>query len=167
MSEAFHFIICTTSCISQLREIQILLRTVIYNCVHPSGRITNTYLGHQFITDLVVYEIALNPYKINVEIEGMWIKTAGQTLAETMVLAGGRLLDIEFNDIKSGYRIRYASGVTYIDVFLFDSLSSGAGYCAALADRTQELFMETRKVLSKCQASCDRACHECLKRVCK
>lgn len=134
-----------------------------YNCVHPAGCVVNTYLGHQFMTDLVVYEIAMNPFKINVEVDGMWIKAAGQTLSEAMVLAGGRLLDIEFNDIKSGYRLRYASGITYIDVFLFDSLSSGAGYCAALANRTQELFNETRKVLSECRANCDSACHECLK----
>ncbi len=92
------------------------------------------------------------------------IRRAGQTMAEAMTLAGGRLLDIEFNEIKSGYRLRYSpdNRKTYIDVFLFDSLSSGAGYCSALADRTAELMAVTRKVLNECPAGCDSACHECL-----
>ena len=85
-------------------------------------------------------------------------------MAEAMTLAGGRLLDIEFNEIRSGYRLRYdnAQEKAFVDVFLFDSLSSGAGYCSALADRTEELMAEIRNVLSECPAKCDSACHECL-----
>lgn len=135
-----------------------------YDCHHPASRITNTYLGSQFRTDMVVYEITLNYDQVNVDAKGLWIHRAGQTLAEAMTLAGGRLLDIEFNEIRSGYRLRYdnAHGKAYIDVFLFDSLSSGAGYCSALADRTEELMSEIRKVLSDCPANCDSACHECM-----
>lgn len=134
-----------------------------YNCKH--SQIVNTYLGNQFRTDMVVYEIALEYDEINVDVHGLWIQRAGQTLAEAMTLAGGRLLDIEFNEIKSGYRIRYNNELrkAYVDVFLFDSLSSGAGYCSALADRTEELMEETKKVLNTCPNGCDSACHECLK----
>ena len=133
-------------------------------CQHPVSQITNTYLGSQFRTDMVVYEIALPYDKVNVDAKELWIHRAGQTLAEAMTLAGGRLLDIEFNEIKSGYRLRYnnAQDKAFIDVYLFDSLSSGAGYCSALADRTEELMSEIRKVLSDCSANCDSACHECL-----
>ncbi len=136
----------------------------IYECHHPAGQVVNTYLGNQFLTDMVVYEFALDSDKINVAPSGLWIRRAGQTMAEAMTLAGGRLLDIEFNEIKSGYRLRYSpdNRKTYIDVFLFDSLSSGAGYCSALADRTAELMAVTRKVLNECPAGCDSACHECL-----
>lgn len=135
-----------------------------YYCHHPASRITNTYLGNQFRTDMVVYEIALDNDEINVDSRGLWIHRAGQTLADAMTLAGGRLLDIEFNEINSGYRLRYSNeqGKTFVDIFLFDSLSSGAGYCSALADRTEELMDETRKVLISCPAGCDSACHECL-----
>ncbi len=135
-----------------------------YNCHHPAGSVVNTYLGNQFRTDMVVYEITLDARQVNVSSGGFWIRRAGQTLAEAMTLAGGRLLDIEFNEIKSGYRLRYAEEdlKAYVDVFLFDSLSSGAGYCSALAERTRELMGETRKVLEHCPAGCDSACHECL-----
>lgn len=135
-----------------------------YECHHPNGRVVNTYLGNQFRTDMVVYEITLDSEQINVDTSGLWIRRASQTLAEAMTLAGGRLLDIEFSEIKSGYRLRHSPSEkkTFVDVFLFDSLSSGAGYCSALAERTQDLMAETRKVLSECSAGCDSACHECL-----
>lgn len=135
-----------------------------YECHHPNGRVVNTYLGNQFRTDMVVYEITLDSEQINVDTSGLWIRRAGQTLAEAMTLAGGRLLDIEFSEIKSGYRLRYSPSdrKTFVDIFLFDSLSSGAGYCSALAEKTRELMNETRKVLSTCSAECDSACHECL-----
>lgn len=135
-----------------------------YFCHHSGSQVVNTYLGNQFRTDMVVYEITLDNSVINVESKGLWIQRASQTLAEAMTLAGGRILDIEFNEIKSGYRLRYngEQQKTYIDVFLFDSLSSGAGYCSALADRTEELMLETRRVLSHCPNGCESACHECL-----
>lgn len=133
-----------------------------YICQHSSSQIVNTYLGNQFRTDMVVYEITLD--NSEVDTWGLWIQRAGQTFAEAMTLAGGRLLDIEFNEIKSGYRLRYSKEErkTFVDVFLFDSLSSGAGYCSALADRTAELMEETRRVLETCPAGCDSACHECM-----
>lgn len=135
-----------------------------FDCRHSASQITNTYLGSQFRTDMVVYEIALPYDKINVDPKELWIHRAGQTMAEAMTLAGGRLLDIEFNEIRSGYRLRYdnAQEKAFVDVFLFDSLSSGAGYCSTLADRTEELMAEIRKVLSECPANCDSACHECM-----
>lgn len=135
-----------------------------FDCRHSASQITNTYLGSQFRTDMVVYEIALPYDKINVDPKELWIHRAGQTMAEAMTLAGGRLLDIEFNEIRSGYRLRYdnVQEKAFVDIFLFDSLSSGAGYCSILADRTEELMSEIRKVLSECPAKCDSACHECM-----
>lgn len=62
-----------------------------FYCRHPASQITNTYLGSQFRTDMVVYEIALPYDKINVDPQELWIHRAGQTMAEAMTLAGGRL----------------------------------------------------------------------------
>lgn len=94
--------------------------------------------------------------------EAMWIKSAAQTLSEAMVLAAGQLLDVEFNDLKGGYRLRYSPDKVCVDIFLFDSLSSGAGYSSMLAGRITDLMEETYKVL-ECKNHCATACHDCLK----
>ncbi len=77
-----------------------------------------------------------------------------------MVLAAGRLLDIEFNEVRSGYRLRYSEKIAYVDIFLFDSLSSGAGYSSEIANRVNELLNRTNEILRNCK--CDSSCHECL-----
>ncbi len=127
-------------------------------CFHPETE--NVVLGHSFMTDMVVFEFAVDRNKINAELGGFWIKTASTTLAEAMLLAAGRILDIEFNEIRSGYRLKYSSDTVYIDIFLFDSLSSGAGYSSEIANNTSILLAETKKILHNC--NCDSSCHECL-----
>lgn len=126
-------------------------------CNHDS---LSAYIGTDVRTDMVVYEFALDNSKIDTGFKSIWLKQAAVTLSEAMVLAAGRLLDVEFNEIKSGYRIRYDDEVTYLDIFLFDSLSSGAGYCAMLADMSSELLTSTQEYLSTC--TCDSSCHKCL-----
>ncbi|MDB8794604.1 DEAD/DEAH box helicase [Romboutsia sp. 1001216sp1] len=120
----------------------------------------NVVLGHSFMTDMVIFEFKLDNKKINTNIEDLWINSASITLAEAMVLAAGRLLDIEFNEIRSGYRLRAGEDCVYVDIFLFDSLSSGAGYSSELANKTNELLEYTLKILQSCD--CEQSCHKCL-----
>lgn len=129
-------------------------------CTHPVIR--NAFLGHQFLTDMVLMEITLDSTKIDTDLNGMWIDSAAQTLSEAMVLAAGQLLDVEFSDLRSGYRLRYLPNKTCVDIFLFDSLSSGAGYSSMIANRMDDLIVETYKVLD-CKNHCATACHDCLK----
>jgi len=128
-------------------------------CNHSS---MSAYLGTDVRTDMVVFEFSLDTDKIDTGYEngGLWIRQAAVTLAEAMVLCAGRLLDVEFNEIKSGYRIRYDRKCTYLDVFLFDSLSSGAGYCAMVADAAGELLKNTLAFLESC--TCENTCHKCV-----
>lgn len=134
---------------------------IFRNCFHND--IENVVLGHNFMTDMVVYQFTVDRIRINAESNDLgdsWIKTAVISLSEAMILAAGRLLDVEFNELRSGYRLRYSSGIVFVDIFLFDSLSSGAGYSSEVANKTSELFCETEKILKNC--SCDSSCHECL-----
>lgn len=128
-------------------------------CNHTS---MSAYLGTDVRTDMVVFEFSLDVDKIDTGYAngGLWIRQAAVTLAEAMVLCAGRLLDVEFNEIKSGYRIRYGKKQTYLDVFLFDSLSSGAGYCSMVADAAGELLQTTLDFLKSC--TCEKSCHKCL-----
>lgn len=131
-------------------------------CSHPDAQIINAFLGHSFLTDMILVEINVDPRVVNTKAEALWIKSAAQTLSEAMVLAAGYLLDVEFNDLKGGYRLRYSPDKVCVDIFLFDSLSSGAGYSSMLAGRVSDLLNETYKVL-ECKNHCETACHDCLK----
>jgi len=129
-------------------------------CQHSS--VENVYLGSQFRTDMMVFEFALPNSLIDTRMDGYWIQTASLTLSEAMVLAAGRVLDVEFNEINSGYRVRYSKDETFVDVFMFDSLSSGAGYSSGLASDIDRFFEETRITLEQCKSACDSSCHDCL-----
>lgn len=117
-------------------------------------------LGFAFRTDMLVFEIALDDELFDFETDGGWIKRAGQSLAEALRLAASRLLDIDFTELVAGYRIRHGSQ-TFVDVYLYDALSSGAGYAVSLRPLHQELFAEVKKILENC--GCETACQNCLR----
>lgn len=123
-------------------------------------RNTNLVLGHDFRTDMVVYEFSVDSSKINTGMYDPWLADASLTLSESLILAASRILDVEFNEIRSGYRMRYDDSTVFVDIFLFDSLSSGAGYSSQIAKNTNLLFSKTKELLQSC--NCDSSCHKCL-----
>ena len=127
-------------------------------CQHFSEEV---YLGHTFSTDMIVFEFELDSALINTTYEGLWIKSAAVTLTEAFLLAASRTLDIEFTDLNGGHRIHRADDKVYVDIYLYDSLSSGAGYSSGLLDMTNDVLSETQRLLQEC--ICDSACHDCLK----
>jgi hypothetical protein len=90
-----------------------------------------------------------------------WINRAGQSLAEALRLATCKELDIEFSELVAGYRIRHSGNGDFIDIYLYDSLSSGAGYAVSIESSITELLGKTKELLTCC--NCDSACHKCLK----
>lgn len=128
-------------------------------CQHKSVALVD--LGFDFVTDMLVFEIALDAKRINVAFQGNpWLHRAPQTLAEALRLAAADLLDIDSAELVAGYRRRGVNDCV-IDVFLYDSLSSGAGYAVSLQNRIPKLFEKTRAILKDC--TCDTACYNCIK----
>lgn len=118
-------------------------------------------IGAEFNTDMILIEIELDNQKINTKLSDVWLRSSAQTLTEAMKLAATDLLDTDFNDINAGYRVRITNAKTFVDIYLFDSLSSGAGYCSMLEHRINDLIKNTYKVL-RCPSGCDTSCHDCL-----
>lgn len=121
----------------------------------------NTYLGYEFNTDMMVIEIKLDGRKLDLSaLYTIWLIPALTTFSEALALAASRELDVEFNDMKSGYRIRTAGNQLYADVYLYDSLSSGAGYAGRVTDFIDPIMRKMEEIMNNC--SCSTACPNCL-----
>lgn len=128
-------------------------------CTHEP---INVYLGHTFAADMIVFEFELDKSLINTDYSGMWISSAATTLTEAFLLAASRTLDVDFNDIKGGHRVHETEDTTFVDIYIYDSLSSGAGYATGLWNMIEQLLQNVQDAL-KCDKDCATACHSCLK----
>lgn len=132
----------------------------INRCRHTDT--DNVNLGYDFVTDMLVLEFALDGQKIDVNPQrNSWLSRAGQSLAEALRLATCNELDIEFTELVTGYRVRHSGNGDFIDIYLYDSLSSGAGYAVSIESSIKSLLEKTKELLSGC--TCDSACHRCVK----
>ena len=104
------------------------------------------YLGTSFITDMFFLQIEIDTTKITDDYSVL--KSASVTLCEALKLSASRILDIEYNDLKIGTRTRESEGKKYIDIYFYDSLSSGAGYSTQIEARLDEIFEDTKDVLA-------------------
>ena len=122
----------------------------------------NVNLGYDFITDMVVLEFYVDSSQIDSEdSDGIWLGRAAQSFAEALRLAASKELDVDFTELVTGYRFRKNAEGSFIDIYLYDNLSSGAGYAIKIAEDVQSILGKTNELLSQC--SCETACHHCLK----
>ncbi len=129
-------------------------------CRHANT--VNVDLGYDFVTDMLVLEFALDNRMIDTRRkESLWIGRAAQSLAEALRLAVSDLKDIEFGELITGYRLRENASGTYIDIYLYDNLSSGAGYAVGVEQDIVAVMEKTRDVLTRC--SCSASCYKCLR----
>lgn len=121
----------------------------------------NIYLGYEFNTDMMVLEIKLDAQKLDLYSPyNVWIMTALTTFSEALSLAASRELDVEFNDMRSGFRIRTAGTQMYADIYLYDSLSSGAGYANKASEYIDSILDRMKLILAEC--NCSKSCPNCL-----
>lgn len=122
----------------------------------------NVFLGDEFITDLALFEIELDSTKINTSDIKLWLESATITLSQAILLASSRVLDIEYSELNCGYRLRYDNKKVFADIFIYDSLSSGAGYSFGVVKDVSLLLKATENILKNCPENCDSTCHSCL-----
>ncbi len=119
-------------------------------------------LGFDFVTDMLVLEFALDDRLIDTrnDEKNLWLDRAAQSVAEAFRLIVGKELDIEFGELVTGYRIRRTQQ-TFVDIYIYDNLSSGAGYSVRIAEEIENLLTQTTMLLKSC--NCATACSNCLK----
>ncbi len=138
-----------------------------YNTRFPASKcrhadVININLGYDFVTDMMVLEFELDENLVDTDrIKGLWLDRAAQSLAEGLRLAVSHELDIEFTELVTGYRFRHGPSGAFVDIYLYDNLSSGAGYAISVCDQIPQLLQKTKQLLEGC--NCHSACQNCLK----
>lgn len=129
-------------------------------CQHLNA--VNVNLGYDFVTDMLVLEFKIDNNTVYSNRKSdPWLARAAQSLAEAFRLAASKKLDVEFTELVTGYRLRKGFDKTFVDIYLYDSLSSGAGYAVSVAESINDLLFEMEEMLRSC--SCESACFKCLK----
>ncbi|MGG1483435.1 DUF1998 domain-containing protein [Peribacillus castrilensis] len=100
--------------------------------------------------------------EIDFSAEQQWVHDGLKTLAEALVLAARRVLDIDYNELSAGYRL-LPLAIGGADIYLFDTLSGGAGYSHVAGLVLPEIIKETCNILADCENNCDTSCYKCLR----
>jgi len=131
------------------------------------GHFQDVYLWFDFPTDLLVARIAVRSPIITDVTSVATVRTleaAAYSVAEAFRLAASRhrQLDLDATEFGSGHRILPPDedGVVYLDIYLYDTLSGGAGYSELAAKYFDEIILNALLILEECD--CDTSCTECL-----
>lgn len=107
-------------------------------------------------------EFALDCTRIDIRRnDNPWLNRAALSLAEVIRLAASKALDMEFTELVTGYRLRENAKGFFVDIYLYDSLSGGAGYADSIAGEIEWLLEEVEVLLQSCD--CGSSCYKCLK----
>lgn len=128
------------------------------------GEFKKVYLGYLFTSDILLFNLPIEqPFRFHPKhpIARKPLADALQSFSEALVLAVGRVLDIDIREINAGYRFVRHGSDHFADIFVYDTLSGGAGYATQAEQLFQEIFDEAEKLLVKCD--CASSCDKCLR----
>lgn len=132
------------------------------------GQFRRVYLGHTFLTDLLVLRSFMEAplvRDIQHSVQSSALNDALRTISEALVLGASSVMDVDPAEFQSGYRL-FRTGPDQplrADIYLFDTLSGGAGYAEQAGQEIERILNETLKRLQTCPSGCDRSCTECLR----
>lgn len=140
--------------------------TASKKCYSPDG-IWRGYLGHVFYSDLFLLRLQW-PAGVAYQQHAPWMRDALYTLAQALLLATTQVMDISLSELQTGWSYAIAEQqdvseerVAYL--FLFDTLSGGAGYATQAGQYMEQLLRETQDLLDGCPDRCERSCYRCLR----
>jgi len=130
------------------------------NC---SGKPAVVVLGNEFPTDIALVRFQLSG-SVRLAPGSVVARVALTTVAEALVAAAAKILDIEDGDIGAEYRVAMTSGGRIgqqVEVYLYDLTPGGAGFVRSAAEDAPSLFEEAIRRLESCD--CTHSCYVCLR----
>lgn len=133
-----------------------------------NGQYRNVFLGHTFLSDLLVIRITLtSPIALDVQssVPKAVLQDGLRTISEALLLAASRYLDLDPSEFSTGFRLvpGDTQGEKRADIYLFDTLSGGAGYSEQAGQSLEEIMKVALEILEDCQGYCSRSCTQCLR----
>ncbi|WP_440092764.1 DEAD/DEAH box helicase [Pseudomonas syringae] len=132
-----------------------------------NGSFQRVLLGHDFDTDLLLLRLKIAAPLVTdtaSPVARQILEDALHSIAEALRLAASRhrQLDLDPAEFGSGFRIEpeLKENARMLDVFLYDTLSGGAGYAEVAARHMPEILDAALALLEGCD--CEAACTECL-----
>lgn len=129
-----------------------------------SGDFETVYLGYTFSSDVLLFRIPiLRPLRFDPRVKRARqpLADALQSLCDALVIATSRRLDIDIREVNSGYRFVRLGSEHFADIFIYDTLSGGAGYATQAGAVFGEIFQGVEGLLGSC--SCSSSCDKCLR----
>jgi hypothetical protein len=133
------------------------------------GNVRHVFLGHTFRSDLMIWRLDVgSPLATNVSQSVVInaLNDALRTLADGLLLAASRWLEVDANEFSVGFRIVPGAdaGRLRADIYLFDTLSGGAGYSDQVGRELSEILRGALiPLLRDCPGDCERSCYNCLR----
>ena len=122
-------------------------------------------LGTDFITDILLISlkvetpIRLSPGHLPTEV-------ALRTVSEALSTAACNLLELEPSEIQAEFRPSLTNRGNEgheAEIYLYDTLSGGAGFVRQAALLGDALLKEALRLLGDCKENCDSSCYRCLR----
>ncbi|RIW28213.1 DUF1998 domain-containing protein [Bacillus salacetis] len=147
---------------NHLHEVPYRLKTVLgQKSRQCRGEVRRVFLGNVFNSDLLLLRLNIKD-EIDFSADKRWVHDGLKTIGEALVLAASRVLDIDYNELSAGYRLLPLS-MGGADIYLFDTLSGGAGYAHIAGVVLPEIIEETFNILNHCENNCETSCYKCLR----
>lgn len=131
------------------------------------GQFRSVFLGYNFISDLLLIRMNLSsPLNLNMQssIPRSAMNDALRTISEALLLAASRILDVDQTEFSAGFRlVTGAVDELTVDIYLYDTLSGGAGYSQQAGDKLENIMEKTLDILQNCEGDCSRSCTQCLR----
>lgn len=122
-------------------------------------------LGTDFITDVLLISVTVDR---PLDLTPSYLATgiALRTLSEALSKAACSILELEPTELQAEFRPAVtplgAQGLQ-MELYLYDTLSGGAGFCKQVESLGAGLFDKALEILRNCPENCDRSCYRCLR----
>lgn len=120
-------------------------------------------LGMDFYTDILLLSLRLD-HPVRLAPGLLPTEIALRTLSEALADAACDVLDLEPGEVQADFRAALSDAGQHgseAEVYLYDTLSGGAGFSRLAGERASEVFETALATLSGCD--CDVSCYKCLR----